>query len=1309
MRRQRRASPQKRLNAAVNVRSSDGLYITLDASDESDYGGNEDEESFPHTSPSHSLAPLAPLFPAGALPVHIFDKGKRDRMFASLGDKVKVMGRPNRRLAWVGPEDSSSGGEESTNTKITGVKKLKKTARGTMDTSSPPPLFPSPPAAPLGPRSPPTKKLHRLPASSSSSPSTVTAHVLPHPAISSPVHDAQIKPLSLRLLHKSLVADHESARMQLLHHADGVVRQLLPLRYLLSKPELRHYAVEKVVRPFMRLLVLKTNVILRRALLIWRRIDDDAEIKMNEKQARFMVLADCLAKLLRSLFLRTFNHWAWHYSSRRSQLSGNALKHKAASDIQRWYRHVRITCKDSFKRFTEAVQTCLHRRKAIKHFIQFEQSRRLATGKIRRAIFRKRCMHYSARALGRVWRWVKLLRKVQWKLTRSLFVRRLQRWYRMVKCRPVKELFIIHFVIKCGGYSVVRRKLNSGHLERNGFLLGVDATVTQIQRAWYKSRGQFALFLMFAARRAKLEYEQMLNENATIIQQNFRGHLWNLLFKAAVQHNRARRISKGHRSYQYRHAWYRQGVVVRQNRMARKIQGLVRRFMERRFLMHRFRLRKAFLIFTRAKKTLSAMSIQRQYRAHVERERIKKEILVAFIAGQRAKAALVAKNISTIQRNFRQFVTKTFPEHVKLVCWRLVSQARERRRLAALKIQGRGKTYIKKQIKKRNRLHKRMANRIWRFAKARLLALTLWDRVEARRLLEKLASTCMQRKFRLLTFCRIIKTRCILRKATRDFRTLCFNHATYIQRWMRRKTIEYVLPVRLAGRRQLKKKRDLEEVRRELQKQLKAARFLVRFFRLWPAWSRNLQRIHVEFVRIKRHRAAKKMQKFGKRVIAWARFARVVAYKKKCVLEEELKGLQMSAANMVGHYWQRFREKRTLAVRFRNRRAMLDEWHRLEELRLKAMKERAWALEEKRRTDENMAATIAASWKQGADTTGKNYYYNYVTGESMWTAPEGWKTPVAVDKWIRQLDSRGCVYYYNMQSEESSWLPPCGICGGQPERHCEDCSMAYCETCYEARHTGDEAEEEDWKDHKWALVEYEKQKLGPGDVYCIECKKRIAKRMCLTCWDPYCDECFSYTHHTGDLKYHKTMTYKKVKVGWMVVKSKDVETDDGGVKLGDYYINGTTGEVTYEKPLELFTAQELLFYTNFKSHQAAAEGHIKKIEELQYKLEETAYERDSMLQDALAAGMITGAVSNVLKKRTKKKAESTQKDVIAEVKDKNKPGAMSWLLGDQVEYKKTLLTPKDRVRGGARASMMKALLDEGDAISAGVGAQSKKK
>lgn len=328
-----------------------------------------------------------------------------------------------------------------------------------------------------------------------------------------------------------------------------------------------------------------------------------------------------------------------------------------------------------------------------------------------------------------------------------------------------------------------------------------------------------------------------------------------------------------------------------------------------------------------------------------------------------------------------------------------------------------------------------------------------------------------------------------------------------------------------------------------------------------------------------------------------------------------------------------------------------------------------------------------------------------MTGESSWTAPDGWKVPHAVDKWIRQLDERQNVYYYNMQTQESSWLPPCGMCGQESERHCEDCSMAYCEQCFESRHTGEDQEEESDANHKWSLVEFEKQKLGPGDVYCIECKKRTAMRMCLTCWDPYCNECFQYTHHVGDLKYHKTMAYKKVKAGWMTIKSKDVEGDDGEIKMGDYYMNGITGETTYEKPAELFTPQEKLFYDNFQNFKKAHEESLKKIEDLQYQLEEASYERDSILQENLKRGDITSSVQNVLKKRKKKKGEAAEKaalkDVIEEVAKKNVPGPMSWLLGDTTEYRAKMLSPNPRQRGAQRAGFLSKLIEEGEAIAGG--------
>jgi hypothetical protein len=815
------------------------------------------------------------------------------------------------------------------------------------------------------------------PSSPASLPPTVSLDGSPSKASALPT---RLRSMQQDLVNQkaSLNQSARSARTKLISNADRAVSNL-PLRYLLSKPELRHYAVERILMPFMRLLVLKKRLVLSLAWAIWLR---PPEIKMNEKQAKFMVLADALSRLLHGVYHKTFSHWAWHYSSRRTKQTA-ALKNKAAEDIQRWFRHTRIIRTKSFQWLTTIIESCLQRRKAIKHFIQFEWMRRSAVFKVRRGVYRRRRTHYGARNIDRVWRWVKLYRKTQQRLTRRAFARVIQRWYRMVKMRDEKTLLIIRKILQHGGYSVVLPKakrvtsMGKSHYDRVGFLGTIEQCASQIQRAWYKSKGQFALFMLFAARRARMEYEKMLNENATIIQQNFRGHLWNLLCKAAMQWNRSRRISRGFRAFKFRCWNWHQMQVIRRNRMARRIQALVRRFLFTARLRMRFKLRKALLIFTRAKKTIAAMMIQREYRAHLERERIKHEQLVAFIAQQRAQAQLVAKKISLIQRNFRQFVTKTFPTHVKMVMWRLLSERRAKLLLAAVTIQKRARPWVVRILKKRRRLHKKMANRIWRFAKARMLAQALWDRVEARRLKEQRASICMQRNFRSFLFIGLLKTRHVVRLALREHRRLVYNHATYVQRWMLRKTMEYYLPVRVAARRQLKKRREAELLRRKLKLQNKAAGFITRLLRLFPVWNKNLKRFNVDRVYYFRRKAAKRMQRFARMVIAWGRFNRIVAYRKAAVREEEVRALMAVAANVVGHYWKRYQEKKTLQVRFENRRKMLDEWHRLEELRLKAMKERAWALEEKRRTDENMAATIKAAWKQGSDTAGKNYYYNF--------------------------------------------------------------------------------------------------------------------------------------------------------------------------------------------------------------------------------------------------------------------------------------------------------------------------------------------
>ena len=61
---------------------------------------------------------------------------------------------------------------------------------------------------------------------------------------------------------------------------------------------------------------------------------------------------------------------------------------------------------------------------------------------------------------------------------------------------------------------------------------------------------------------------------------------------------------------------------------------------------------------------------------------------------------------------------------------------------------------------------------------------------------------------------------------------------------------------------------------------------------------------------------------------------------------------------------------------------MLDEYYRLLDQRLQAEQDRQDALDEVQRSEETMMATVATAWKRGSDTHGRNYFYNYITGNN---------------------------------------------------------------------------------------------------------------------------------------------------------------------------------------------------------------------------------------------------------------------------------------------------------------------------------------
>ena len=144
-------------------------------------------------------------------------------------------------------------------------------------------------------------------------------------------------------------------------------------------------------------------------------------------------------------------------------------------------------------------------------------------------------------------------------------------------------------------------------------------------------------------------------------------------------------------------------------------------------------------------------------------------------------------------------------------------------------------------------------------------------------------------------------------------------------------------------------------------------------------------------------------------------------------------------------------------------------------------------------------------------------------------------------------------------------------------------------------YTRTRTEDEDFKEHVWSLTEYEKDELKPGEIYCLECSKKPCAITCLECWDSYCKDCFKYTHASGNLKYHKTQNYHKAKKGWSCVKSKSFGESD-------YYINGSTGTTTYDKPLELMSVDEKLYFDNFQTHKIKAESFVDDIARLQVSL-----------------------------------------------------------------------------------------------------------
>jgi hypothetical protein len=195
------------------------------------------------------------------------------------------------------------------------------------------------------------------------------------------------------------------------------------------------------------------------------------------------------------------------------------------------------------------------------------------------------------------------------------------------------------------------------------------------------------------------------------------------------------------------------------------------------------------------------VKLQRAFRAYKLREKLRKEEIKKHYADLRASQSFVLHKISLIQRNWRLLkYPGDFPRHVKMIVLRLVRQRRAVFYNAAVKIQRQAKWFVSLILEERATAKEQAVRSIWRLAKAYLLRLKLWDRVQATRERRRIAANKIKRFPRPFFWRRNMLIRLAIRRAKRQYQAYINSAATVLQRFVRRKHAEYYGAVRVASR-----------------------------------------------------------------------------------------------------------------------------------------------------------------------------------------------------------------------------------------------------------------------------------------------------------------------------------------------------------------------------------------------------------------------------------------------------------------------------------------------------------------------------
>eukprot|EP00752_Nemacystus_decipiens_P006227 g5617.t1 len=429
--------------------------------------------------------------------------------------------------------------------------------------------------------------------------------------------------------------------------------------------------------------------------------------------------------------------------------------------------------------------------------------------------------------------------------------------------------------------------------------------------------------------------------------------------------------------------------------------------------------------------------------------------------------------------------------------------------------------------------------------------------------------------------------------------------ASKIQGWYRRRRGVYYATLRIVARYQLAYKRAVCAREEYLRRREEAAVVvqLARRRRAMRAYlSRRFEARRARIAAAKeataRDAAATTLQGWWRRrqarVMLHGRFAKRARVMVKKAEEEERARLEDAAARVLQRAWTRHCEWEKMRLRFRLRRKVLNDTFALEESKRLELEHLAKEkLEEERRLQREHEATkvkllleeaekkrkadeaadhLLKAWKIGYDQDhSRNYWFNHVTGESSLERPEGWVIKPS-ERWLKQSNDKGLVYYLDLETGESHWFPPCEQCyKREGEKVCMGC----------------------------------KEDLNPGERHCVDCGFRKAKWVCLQCKDALCGECNARIHGSGHRKNHQVESYAKSKKGWQTVEGR---TDNEPT----YYFNASTGESTFDKPQDLMLPEELMEHKRFLEFKEISEKYVKKIEKLQFQLEELMYEKDKI-------------------------------------------------------------------------------------------------